>query len=212
MSFISNIIESIVSIIGDLGYLGIILGMFIESSFIPFPSEIVLPPAGVLVSRGEMTFALVLISSIFGSLLGAFLNYYLGKHFGRRVINHLVEKYGRFMLISRNSLDKSDYYFKNHGSITTFTGRLIPAVRQLISIPAGFANMSLAKFALYTSLGSGIWSAILIYVGVLYGNNQESINSFLSSATIIAIIFVAIIIGIYYYTKKSNSNFSSIKK
>lgn len=211
MSFISNIIESIVSIIGDLGYLGIVLGMFVESSFIPFPSEIILPPAGFLVARGEMNFLIVLISSIFGSLLGAFLNYYIGKHFGRKAINHLVSKYGKFMLISKSSLDKSDHYFKNHGSITTFSGRLIPAVRQLISIPAGFANMPLRKFFLYTSLGSGIWSAILIYVGVLYGNNKENIDHFLSSATIIAIIGVLAIIGIYYYFKKSKSNFLGVK-
>lgn len=211
MSFIAGIIEHIVSIIGNLGYLGIVLGMFIESSFIPFPSEVILPPAGVLVARGEMTFVIVLLCSIIGSLLGAYLNYYLGRHFGRRVINYLVEKYGKFMLISKNSLDKSDYYFKNHGSITTFTGRLIPAVRQLISVPAGFAMMSLKKFTLYTALGSGIWSAILIYVGILYGNNKENIDSFLSSATIIAILGVILIIVIYYI-KKSNSKFLGIKK
>ncbi len=207
MSFLSNLIESIVSIVGDLGYLGVILGMFIESSFIPFPSELVLPPAGVLVARGEMSFALVLFSAIIGSLLGAFLNYFLSLHFGRRVVNHLVEKYGKFMLLSKSSLDKSDYYFKNHGSITTFTGRLIPAIRQLISIPAGFAKMPLGKFALYTALGSGIWSAILIYVGVLYGNNKDSIDSFLGTATLITLILVGIILIAYlYFKKKSKTN------
>lgn len=204
MSLLSNLIESIVSIVGDLGYLGIILGMFIESSFIPFPSELVLPPAGVLVARGEMSFILVLFSAILGSLLGAFLNYFLSLHFGRRVVNSLIEKYGKFMLLSKSSLDKSDYYFKNHGSITTFTGRLIPAVRQLISIPAGFAKMPLGKFTLYTALGSGIWSTILIYVGVLYGNNKDSIDSFLGSATLITLVAVGIIIITYWYFKKKS--------
>lgn len=204
MSLLSNLIESIVSIVGDLGYLGIILGMFVESSFIPFPSELVLPPAGVLVARGEMSFILVLFSAILGSLLGAFLNYFLSLHFGRRVVNILIEKYGKFMLLSKSSLDKSDYYFKNHGSITTFTGRLIPAVRQLISIPAGFAKMPLGKFTLYTALGSGIWSTILIYVGVLYGNNKDSIDSFLGSATLITLVAVGIIIITYWYFKKKS--------
>src|SRR3989344_293407 len=205
MSLLTSIIESIVSIIGDLGYLGIILGMFIESSFIPFPSEVILPPAGVLVARGEMAFILVLVSSLIGSLLGAYLNYILGLHFGRRVINHLITKYGKFMLLKKESLDKSDYYFKHHGSITTFTGRLIPAVRQLISLPAGFARMPVGKFALYTALGSGIWSAILIYVGILYGNNKESIDSFLGSVTLIALLGISIIIITYYlWVKRLN--------
>src|SRR3989344_3548129 len=169
---ISNLIESIVSIIGNLGYIGIIIGMFIESSFIPFPSELVLPPAGVLVYRGEMSFIIVLLSAIFGSLAGAYL-----------------------------------YYFKNHGSITTFTGRLIPAIRQLISIPAGFAKMNLSKFTLYTALGSGVWSAILIYTGIIYGTNKERIDSFLGSATIITLIIIFIIIIGYIYYKKRKAKF-----
>lgn len=210
MSFISNIIESIVSIVGDLGYLGIVLGMLIESSFIPFPSELIIPPAGVLISRGEMSFSLVLASAILGSLIGAYINYFIGLHFGRRVISKLVDKYGKFMLIKRESLDKSDSYFKNHGGITTFTGRLIPAIRQLISIPAGFAKMPLGKFTLYTALGSGIWSAVLIYVGILYGNNKENIDSFLGSATIIILITLSIIIISYLYFKRLNRNLSSV--
>ena len=205
MSFISSLIESVVSIIGDLGYLGVILGMFIESSFIPFPSEVILPPAGVLVARGEMSFSLVLLSAILGSLLGAFLNYFLGLYFGRRVINHFIQKYGKFMLLKKESLEKSDYYFRNHGSITTFTGRLIPAVRQLISIPAGFARMPLGKFTFYTALGSGIWSTILIYVGILYGNNKQLVDSFLGSATLIVLLIVAIIILVYWIKTRSKS-------
>ncbi|MEK6915684.1 MAG: DedA family protein [Nanoarchaeota archaeon] len=212
MSFISDIIESIVSIIGDLGYIGIVLGMFIESSFIPFPSELVLPPAGVLVSRGEMSFTLVLFSSIIGSILGACLNYILGLYLGRGVANRLISKYGKFILLKKESLEKADNYFKNHGSITTFTGRLIPAIRQLISIPAGFSRMHFGKFTLYTVLGSGIWSSILIYVGVVYGNNKEEIDSFLGSATLIVLAIVSIIILTYLYYKKLNRNFLSLNK
>lgn len=211
MSFISSIIDWIVSVISNLGYPGIAIGMLIESSFIPFPSEVILPPAGVLVARGEMSFLLVLIFAIFGSIIGAYINYFIGLHLGRRVISKLVEKYGKFMLIKQQSLDNADNYFKNHGSITTFTGRLIPAVRQLISLPAGFARMSLSKFTLYTCLGAGIWSTILIYVGVLYGNNKNSVDSFLSSAKIVSIITIGIIVGIYFYMKKSR-RFSSINK
>lgn len=208
MSFITNIIESIVSIIADLGYLGIIVGMLVESSFIPFPSELILPPAGVLVSRGELSFSLVLLSAILGSILGAYINYFLGLHFGRKIINKLVEKYGKFMLLNEKSLERADYYFRNHGSITTFTGRLIPAIRQLISLPAGFAKMSLGKFTFYTALGAGIWSTVLIYVGILYGDNKENIDQFLGSATIIALIVIALIVIAYLYFKRLNRKLS----
>ena len=206
MSFLSSLIESVVSIIADLGYLGIFLGMLIESSFIPFPSEVVLHPAGVLIARGEMSFILVLLASIIGSLAGAYINYFLGLHFGRRIINKLVSKYGKFLFLKNETLNKADNYFKVHGSITTFTGRLLPAIRQLISIPAGFARMPLGKFTFYTALGSGIWSVILIYVGMLYGNNKEKIDSFLGSATLITLIILGIILIIYIYRKNQISN------
>ncbi len=207
MSFISNIIESVVSIIGDLGYIGIAIGMLIESSFIPIPSEVVLPPAGVLVSRGEMSFILVLVASIIGSLAGAYINYFLGLHFGRRIINRLVSKYGKFLFLKNETLNKADNYFKVHGSITTFTGRLLPGIRQIISIPAGFAKMPLGKFTLYTVLGSGIWSAILIYVGMLYGDNKEKVESILSSTTIWVVIILIILLLIYLYKKKKPKKF-----
>lgn len=209
MTLFSNIIEHLISLISHLGYFGVFIGMLIESSFIPFPSELVLPPAGVLVSRGEMSFLVVLFFAILGSILGALINYYIGLHFGRKIINGLVKKYGKFMLLKEESLKKADDYFKNHGSITTFSGRLIPAIRQLISIPAGFSRMSLSKFIFYTSLGAGIWSAILIYVGFLYGNNQESINSFLSSTTIIVLISLVVLIIGYLYLKKRISKVNS---
>ena len=202
MSFISTLIESIISIIGHLGYLGIAIGMLIESSFIPFPSELILPPAGVLVSRGDMSFILVLVAAIIGSIVGAYINYFIALHFGRRIINKLIGKYCRFLFLKNEALQKADHYFKVHGSITTFTGRLIPAIRQLISIPAGFSKMSLSKFTFYTALGSGLWSAILIYIGVIYGNNQENVNSILSSTTIWMLGIVLLIIAIYFVRKK----------
>src|SRR3989344_6353864 len=137
MSSLTNLIEYITSIISDLGYVGIIIGMLIESPFIPFPSEVILPPAGVLVARGEMSFIIVLVCSIIGSLLGAYINYFLALHFGRSIINKMILKYGKFMFLKKETLERADSFFIKHGSITTFTGRLLPAIRQLISLPAG---------------------------------------------------------------------------
>ena len=211
MSLIASFIDWLVGIISNIGYLGIFLGMTIESSFIPFPSEVILPPAGVLVARGEMSFIFVLIVAILGSLAGALINYAIGLHFGRRITNSLIKKYGKFLFLSESSLQKSDHYFHAHGSITTFTGRLLPAIRQLISLPAGFARMPLGKFAFYTALGSGIWSAILIYVGIVYGENKSAIDNFLGSATLWFIAGLATIIIIYWHLHRRRSSNNKTK-
>lgn len=208
---ISAVITYLVSLVDSLGYFGIFVGMLVESSFFPFPSELILPPAGVLISQGKMLFSLVLLSSILGSLAGAWINYVIALQLGRRLIKKLTNKYGKFLLISNKSLDKSDHYFKKHGSITTFTGRLIPGIRQLISLPAGFSKMDPLKFSIYTSLGAGIWSTILIYLGILYGSNQTALPNAIASFKIIGLILIITTLLTYFILKKKSSRrFSSI--
>jgi len=189
--------QILVDTIFDWGYLGIFILMAIESSFIPFPSEIVLIPAGYLAFKGDMNVLYIFLSSLGGSLLGAYINYYLALFLGRG----FLERYGRYFFIKEETLIKMDNYFEKHGSISIFSGRLIPAVRQLISIPAGLSQMNLTKFSIYTAFGAGLWSVVLISLGYILGENQELINLYLKQITIAVLAFVLIIAFVYYRIK-----------
>ena len=154
----------------SLGYPGIIVLMAIESSILPLPSELVMPPAGYLAAKGEMSFPLVIACGVLGSIMGALANYGLAHWLGRA----FVRKLGRFVLVSQRSLDRSERFFAQHGEISTFLARMLPVVRHLISLPAGLARMPIPRFVLFTGLGSAVWCTILTTIGWLIGK-QESI-------------------------------------
>ena len=194
---IHEIAQLLVDLIFDWGYLGIFLLMAIESSFVPFPSEIVMIPAGYLASQGEMSLTLVLLSGLGGSMVGALINYYLALTLGRKILL----KYGRYFFIKKESLWKMESYFNKHGHISTFTGRLIPGIRQLISIPAGLARMNLVEFSLFTALGAGLWALVLTLLGYFIGENQELISAYLKQITI-GVVGLLVVIGFVYYKYK----------
>lgn len=198
---IMELAQTLVDLIFDWGYLGIFLLMVVESSFIPFPSEIVLIPAGYLASKGDMSIAMIMGSALGGSLIGAFINYYLALTLGRRVL----QKYGRYFFINESALEKMDNYFSKHGHISTFTGRLIPGIRQLISIPAGLARMDKIEFLLFTALGAGIWALVLTLLGYFIGENQELINIYLKQITMFVIVMILILAFVYYRYQKNRN-------
>ena len=197
---IHDIAQFLVNQIGDMGYVGIFLLMFLESTFFPFPSEIIMIPAGYLAYQGEMNLYMVILVGILGSVAGALLNYYLAMHLGRKIIL----KYGKYFFIKEETLDKLDTFFAKHGEISTFTGRLIPGIRQLISLPAGLARMNIAKFSFFTALGAGIWVVVLVAVGYLVGSNQALISEYMKSATLIALVSVVLIIIFYVVRNRRN--------
>ncbi len=199
---IADIAQWMVDTIFQFGYLGIFVLMVIESSFIPFPSEVVLIPAGYLASKGEMHLAMIFAMALFGSLVGALINYFGAMLIGRKVL----EKYGKYVLIKPETLDKMDRYFEQHGHISTFTGRLIPGIRQLISIPAGIARMEMKVFILYTSLGAGLWAAILIVLGYAIGDNETLIKEYLTQITIVAVVGVIVLLAGYFYVQRKRAS------
>ncbi len=200
---LADLAQWLVQNILDMGYMGIFLLMMIESSFIPFPSEIVLIPAGYLAQQGEMNMSLIFTAALLGSMVGAFVNYFLAYFIGRQ----LLLKYGKYIFIPNSAMEKMERFFQKHGPISTFSGRLIPGIRQLISIPAGLSKMSLLPFSIYTALGAGIWSMVLILLGYILGENEALIHSYLKQITLGAIILVVVIIGVYVVriTRKNKS-------
>ncbi len=198
MEILHTITTWIVQTVGHWGYPGIVIMMFLESSFFPFPSEVVVPPAGYLAARGEMSLILVILAATGGSLLGALFNYWLAVLWGRP----FFEKYGRYVFVSKESLDKADRFFAEHGHISTFIGRLLPGIRQYISLPAGITRMNLPLFAAFTGLGAGLWVIVLALVGYYIGNNQELVQHYLHQILLGIGLFAVVLVAGYVFLKR----------
>ncbi len=203
MTILGAMTQSVLNFVDSLGYFGVFIGMTIESSLIPFPSEAILIPAGALVAQAKMNFLWVFIYSLLGSVAGALVNYFLALYFGRSAFDFFIAKYGKFLFMDQSKLEKSDNYFKKHGEITIFVGRLVPIVRQFISLPAGFSKMNLSKFILYTSLGAGIWSFLLIAIGYFFGSNISS--EIKVSISIVVLIIASIATAVYILIRRTPS-------
>ena len=178
---------------GHMGYPGIVALMFLESSFFPFPSEVVIPPAGYLAVRGEMNLFLVILSGLTGSLLGALFNYWISLVMGRP----FFERYGKYLLVGEKTLNRVDRFFYHHGHISTLIGRLLPGIRQYISLPAGMARMNLPLFIIFTSLGAGLWVTVLALVGYLVGYDHRLLEAYLHR-TVWAMVALSALLALGY--------------
>ena len=201
---LGDFINFIVQTVGEWGYAGIFLMMFLESSFFPFPSEVAMIPAGYLAHQGQMSLVLAWCAGTAGSLAGAVFNYYLCYFFGRE----LVLKYGKYVGITKVKMRKFEAFFKRHGEISTFNCRLIPGIRQYISLPAGVAKMNLFKFSLYTTPGAGIWVARLLAVGWYLGKNYD--KSAFSHIVVALLAAVGLLTALYVFYVKRLSKKSKI--
>jgi membrane protein DedA with SNARE-associated domain len=210
---LATVVHWLTETIFALGYPGIVVLMAIESSFFPFPSEVVLPPAGYLAAQGRMNVYLAIGSGLVGSLIGASINYYVAVLVGRPFLH----RYHKFFLMRESSLERAEEYFRRHGEISTFVGRLIPVIRQLISLPAGVARMRLDLFLSYTALGAGIWCVVLTVIGYLVGRNagvvtgidalmeSPEIHRYTGLAALLILPVLILIVAVYVVRTRSRA-------
>ena len=184
----------IVATISWLGYPGVVLLMAIESACIPLPSEIIMPFSGYLVSTGQMNLWLVALAGAVGCVLGSLVAYWVGSKGGRP----LIEKYGRYVLVSSHDLDMADRWFASHGEIIVFVSRLLPAIRTFIAFPAGIARMNLKRFVIYTFAGSLPWCLGLAYVGQKLGqkwNQDDTLKTWFHRFDFLIGILAVLVVG-----------------
>jgi membrane protein DedA with SNARE-associated domain len=177
----------------NLGYAGIFVLMALESSLVPVPAELVMPPAGYWVAKGEMQALAALAAGVLGSVAGSLANYGLAHWLGRG----FVRRFGKYLFLSEASLERSERYFASHGEISVLMGRMLPVLRHLISIPAGIARMSIPRFVAYTALGALLWCGVLIAIGYVLGRNEgvlrnEEVRHYVAQALLIVIPLLAL--------------------
>ncbi len=194
-SFVGDALNWVTGLVETLGYPGLAFVVALESVFPPIPSEAVLPLAGFLVSQGRMTLWGAILASTLGSVVGALVLYWLGYAWGEQRVRALVKAHGRWLTVDEDDLNRSQKWFEHHGRSAVFIARLAPLTRSLISIPAGVARMPLGPFLLYTTLGSGIWNAVLIGAGMLLGANWALVERYQSllGTAVVSLLVLAVV-------------------
>lgn len=187
----------VIGIISSTGYFGILLLMFVENVFPPIPSEVIMPLAGYMVAQDELSLLGIILAGMVGSVLGALPLYYLGRKLGEDRLKEFADKHGRWLTLSRKDIERAKRWIDRHGYAAILFCRLIPGVRSLISIPAGIARMNLVPFLACTAVGTGIWSALLAYLGYFLGANYMEVDEYLDPASWI----VLGAIGVVYFVR-----------
>ena len=187
----------IISFIQSTGYLGVFFLMLLGSALIPIPSEITLPFAGFLVSKGTLSFPIVVLVAALGDLAGSLIGYSIGYFLEETVIVNLIKKHGKYVLLSHHDYYKASEWFNKYGDKIVFIGKLLPGLRYLISLPAGAVKMNLKKFSLYTFLGSLIWCSIMVYVGVYFGNRWDALEPVFNKFKIVIIVGLVLLVAWY---------------
>ena len=188
--------------IGNYGYFAVVVLMALESVNIPIPSEIIMPFAGFLVTKGDLNLFWVVIAGVFGNWLGSALSYYLGAYGGRP----LVDKYGKYIRMKHHHLDMAENWFNKYGEFSVFFGRMLPIVRTFISFPAGLARMNFTKFSIYTILGAFPFCYLLAWLGFKMGENWEDLRKYFHYADYVVIVGIVVLIGYYLIRRKRSKS------
>lgn len=198
-------VEWVTSTMQSLGYVGIGLLMFLENLFPPIPSELIMPLAGFTAAKGDMELAPAIAAGVIGTMLGALPWYYLGKILGEARIKRWLDRYGKWIGISSEEIDKSQRWFYRHGNKVVFFGRFVPGIRTLISLPAGFSQMPMPQFLIYSLLGTIGWVGLLTFAGYLLGDNYELVDQYL--APVSKLVLGGLVIGfiVWIVMRRKNS-------
>ncbi len=193
VAWFEAVAQWLVVTVEQLGVLGIFIMTFVESTFVPLPSEVVMIPAGYLIHQGKMSAWLVFPASVLGTIGGAYFNYWLAEKLGRG----FLVRYGKYVHFNTTKLEKLERFFVKHGAISTFLGRLIPGIRHYISFPAGLAEMNKRSFLLWTGLGGALWMGILLTLGYFIGANQELLLLYMPWIKVGIGVFILLTVAVY---------------
>ncbi len=197
--------EWIINIMEQLGYLGIALLMFLDNVFPPIPSEIIMPSAGFTAAQGQLSLIGVIVAGSLGSLIAAATLYWIGRKISHDALFRWVNQYGKYLFIKTDDVKKALDWFEKYGHRVVFFGRMIPAVRSLISIPAGMSHMPFWKFMTYSALGTVIWTTFLATVGYYFGNNTALMQQIFSNVGYMIVAIVALFVVYLWFKKRKNS-------
>jgi len=197
-------LDWITNTIAALNYWGIALLMLLENILPPIPSEVIMPLAGFTVTQGKLNFVWVVIAGTIGSILGALPWYYIGRRMGEKRLRRWIDRHGKWLTLSGEDIDKSKQWFNKYGGAVVLFGRLIPGIRTLISVPAGFEEMPWLKFLLYSLVGTVVWNVLLTYAGFLLGRNFQMIEKILGPVSGIVLIGLLLFFGIWVVRRKKS--------
>lgn len=198
------------NVIFSTGYAGIVLLMFVENVFPPIPSELIMPLAGFMATKGQLALAAIIVAGTIGSILGALPLYFFGRSIGERRLKELADRHGRWFTVSCRDIDRAKDWFDRYGAWAVFACRLVPGIRSLISIPAGIARMKLAPFLFFSTMGAALWTTLLASAGYALGANFNKVEEYLDpiSYSVFAGLIVFYVVRVIRHERRSNDELS----